>query len=72
MDKLPLATLLECAGERHIVEVGAFEFPLLIFVGEAAELFCGLSRFGASDVSPCIFKCPCRTRVEVLDRAPEE
>ena len=72
MDKLPLATLLECSGERHIVEVGAFEFSLLIFVGEAAELSCGFGCFGTGDVSPGILQSPCRTRVEVLDRAPEE
>ena len=72
MDKLPLATLFECAGERHIVKVGAFEFPLLIFVGEAAELFCNFRCFGACDVSPGVFKCPDGARVEVLNRASEE
>lgn len=72
LDQLLLSSLPECAGEGHVVKVCAFEFPLVFFSGEAAELFCDFSCFGASDVSPGIFKCPDCTGVEVLNRASEE
>ena len=39
LDQLLLSSLPECAGEGHVVKVCAFEFPLVVFCCEAAELF---------------------------------